>query len=177
MTKSAPYVLALAAALGLTACSPATGSSAPPSTSTPPPSARTVTVAGYVIVAADYIGTAQAQNQQGGTVCVNATKLEVKQGAQVVIKDANGTSIDVITLGKGVAQWPPGHTDKSPANELGCVYPVRMSSLKVPTAMLSFELAGAPALAVKAEGESTLRPQILVGNPKGEWSTYRMQGD
>jgi hypothetical protein len=134
---------------------------------------------GYVIVEADYLGTLQAQNSKGGATCANAAAgKNVASGSQVVVKDASGTSVDVLALGIGYAQWPGGHTDASPANELACVYAFRSSSLAVPTDVLSFELTGYSSVTVKVpDGSPKLWPQIKVGNVRGLWASYKMTGD
>jgi hypothetical protein len=138
-----------------------------------------VGVVGYVIVEADYMGTLKAQRDQGGAACANvAAGSDVQEGAQVVVKDASGASIDILTLDQGYAQFPPGHTDASPANELSCVYAFRSPSVAAPTDILGFELAGRHSSVSEKVGQSSpIRPQIAVGNVKGEWTNYRMQGD
>jgi len=140
---------------------------------------RTTSVVGYVIVEASYLDTLKLQNDKGGAACANAPAVSsVKPGGQVVVKDASGTSVDVLALETGYAQFPMGHTDASPANELACVYAFRGSKVKVPTDMVSFELTGYPSIAVKvSDAITTLRPQIKVGNVRGDWSDYRMKGD
>jgi len=144
----------------------------------PTPTVQKASVVGYVIVPADYLGTLRAQQENTGEArCANDKNTDVKAGAQVVMKDAAGTAVEVLSLTRGYAQWPVGHTDASPANELSCVYAFRSVSVTVPTSVVSFELAGYPAAAVKTDGQSVLRPQIRIGNVRGDWSTYRMTGD
>lgn len=141
--------------------------------------ARTASVVGYVIVEADYLGTLQAQNTKGGATCANAAAGKtVVPGSQVVVKDASGKAVDVLELGTGYAQWPVGHTDASPANELACVYAFRSTSLAVPSDVMSFELTGYSSVTVKVpDGSPKLWPQIKVGNVRGLWSSYKMAGD
>ena len=169
----------LVAVLLLAGCSLTPSAPATSSTPTPSKPVKTASVVGYVIVEADYLGTLQVQRSKGGAACANAAAgKSVTEGSQVVVKDANGTAIDVLTLGQGYAQFPVGHTDASPVNELACVYAFRNTSLAVPSDILSFELTGYPAVAVKVPvGSPRLWPQILVGNIKGLWSSYKMTGD
>lgn len=175
-------LLFVVAALLLAGCStdPATPGNDPERTTSAPsatPTARTVGVAGYVIVEADYFGTLKAQRDQGGAACANvAAGSGVQKGAQLVVKDAAGSSIDILTLDQGYAQFPPGHTDASPANELACVYAFRSAFVAAPTDILAFELAGHPSVSEKV-GPSPIRPQIKVGDVKGNWTNYRMAGD
>lgn len=169
----------LAAALLLASCSAQQSGSTGETSESQAPPVQTVNVKGYVIVEADFFATGQAQRLEGGAACVNDPAAnDISEGSQVLAKDAEGTAIDVFTLDQGYAQWPPGHTDSSPANELSCVYAFRSAAMEPPSGLVSFELAGHPPVTIKIdETDETLRPMIIIAGVNGDWTDYRMEGD